>query len=530
MRSEDSNTPWWERRTTMVLLTLIAFVPLLWPDIPPMVDLPGHMGRYRVQLDLATSPFLRQWYSFDWAVIGNLGVDLLIEPLHWLGLGLEPSVKLIVMTIPPLTVAGFLWVAREVHGRVPPTTMFALPLAFNFPFIFGFVNFALSMALAFVAFGLWLRMGRTGHVTLRAAIFVPISCAIWVTHAFGWGTLGVLVFSVELVRAMDRGNTFFRAGIIAGLHCLPLTPPMVLMLVWRGQDPSAQTGDWFDWQAKLSWFAMVLRDRWRIVDMLSLAVLIIVMLEALRDKRLTFSRNLAISTLFLLAVFIILPRIVFGSAYADMRLAPFMVATALLAIRPRPETDLKFRHSVALVAALFMVLRLGANTASFWLFDRAYDRELAALDHVPRGARMMSYVGKDCVTPWMMHRLEHMPGLAIVRREAFSNDQWVAAGAQLVRTHFPTGWRYSRDPSQIVTGPRCRGEVWWPLNRSLAHLPRERFDYVWLIAPRRHDPRLMEGMTEIWRQGSSSLWRIDSRAAPAAAADYPIPPRIIRVR
>ena len=28
------------------------------------------------------------------------------------------------------------------------------------PFLFGFVNFALSMALAFLAFGLWLRLGR----------------------------------------------------------------------------------------------------------------------------------------------------------------------------------------------------------------------------------------------------------------------------------------------------------------------------------------------------------------------------------
>jgi hypothetical protein len=55
-----------------------------------------------------------------------------------------------------------LWVAREVHNRLPPTVAFALPLAFGHPFMFGFVNFALSMAFAFLAFGLWLRLGRLG--------------------------------------------------------------------------------------------------------------------------------------------------------------------------------------------------------------------------------------------------------------------------------------------------------------------------------------------------------------------------------
>ena len=71
--------------------------------------------------------------------------------------GLELAVKLIVLAIPPMTVAGFLWVAREVHHRLPPTALFALPFVYGYPFMFGFVNFSLAMALAFLAFGLWLQ-------------------------------------------------------------------------------------------------------------------------------------------------------------------------------------------------------------------------------------------------------------------------------------------------------------------------------------------------------------------------------------
>ena len=49
---------WWQTRWFVALATFMAIVPLLWPDIPPLVDLPGHMGRYRVQLDYAQYPHL----------------------------------------------------------------------------------------------------------------------------------------------------------------------------------------------------------------------------------------------------------------------------------------------------------------------------------------------------------------------------------------------------------------------------------------------------------------------------------------
>src|SRR5213075_478460 len=149
----DEARRWWETRWFVALAALLTAVPLLYPPIPPLVDLFGHMGRYRVEIDLGHSPWLREYYDYHWALIGNLGVDFLVRMLAPI-IGLEPAVKLIVTAIPPLTAIGFLWVAKEVHGRVPPTAFFALPFIYGYPFLFGFVNFALSVALAFLAFGL----------------------------------------------------------------------------------------------------------------------------------------------------------------------------------------------------------------------------------------------------------------------------------------------------------------------------------------------------------------------------------------
>ena len=201
----------------MLACVLVSALPLLWPGIPAIVDLPGHMGRYRVQLDLADSPELQRYYLFHWALIGNLGVDLIVQALGPI-FGIEPVVKAVAISIPMLTVAGLLWVAREVHGRVPPTALFALPFAFNYPFLFGFVNFALAMALALLAFALWLRLGRQERWGLRIALFIPISCLIWVCHVFGWGTLCLLAFSAELVRRYDRSGKFFLSGSRTGLE------------------------------------------------------------------------------------------------------------------------------------------------------------------------------------------------------------------------------------------------------------------------------------------------------------------------
>ncbi len=491
------------------MLVMLATLPLLWPTIPPLVDLPGHMGRYRVELDAGTTS-LRQFYEFKWALIGNLGVDLLIVPVAKI-FGLELGVKLICIAIPAMTAGALLWIAREVHGRVPPTALFALPLAYGHPFLFGFVNFALSMALALLAFALWLRLARRGRMRLRAALFVPISILLWVCHTFGWGLLGVLAFSAELIRRRDGGSAWWRAAIEAALSCVPMSFPVILMIAWRSGAVAGGTADWFNGTAKLMWLNMTLRDRWHAYDAASLLILFMLVFFAIRDKRLEFSRNLGASALFLLAVFLILPRIVFGSAYADMRLTPYMIAIAIIAIRPRAAASTHFVGTLAMLGLAFFGMRMTSQTASLAIASHDYDRALPALDHVPPGARLASFVSIDCMLTWVTNRMEHLPAMAVVRRRAFSNDQWDMAGAQLLRVRDTGAGYFASDPSQMVTGDACPTDKWRSLDWSLARLPRTVFDYVWLIDPPHFDPRGLRGMTLVWHNGRDALYRIDDR-------------------
>ncbi|WP_201295612.1 ImmA/IrrE family metallo-endopeptidase, partial [Escherichia coli] len=44
----------------------------------------------------------------------------------------------------------------------------------------------------------------------------------------------------------------------------------------------------------------------------------------------------------------------------------------------------------------FFLVRIAAGTVSFWMFADDYDRELKALDHLPVGARLVTFIGTEC--------------------------------------------------------------------------------------------------------------------------------------
>lgn len=518
-RSPNEPHNWWETRWFVAAIILLAFVPLLYPAIPPLVDLPGHMGRFRVELDLAHSPDLQRYYTFKWALIGNLGVDLLILPMAKL-FGLELGIKLIVMTIPPLTVAGFLWVAREVHNRIPPTALFALPFALGHPFLFGFVNFSLSMAFAFLAFGLWLRLARLDRTRLRGRLFVPISLIIFVTHTFGWGALGLLCFSAEAVRQHDRGISWWRAGLHAAAQASVMALPIFLMLLWRTGSAGSSAHDWFDFSSKFHYIESALRDRWKLLDLASIGLVFLLLITTLARRELGFSRNLGFSAFVLSLCFVCLPRILFGSAYADMRLAPFIFAVALIAIRFRAQTPLPFARMLAAIGLTFYVARLAATSISLALAAGQQQQALGAIEHLPIGARVLTLVGTPCAEDWALPRMSHLGGIAIVRRNAFENDQWSVPGANLLQVRNPRQYGgFSADPSQFVVPMSCPSNENHSIDAAIGAIPRSSFDYVWLIEPPAHDPRGLAGLTRVWSAGASVLYQVfpTRRTTPSSA-------------
>ncbi|SFS05251.1 hypothetical protein [Sphingomonas jatrophae] len=510
---ESDKLRWWQTRTYAALLVCLAAVPLLTVQLPPLTDLLGHLGRYRVQLDHDTSPFLGRYYGFQWALLGNLGVDLLVEVFAPL-FGLEPTVRAIIIAIPMLAAAGLLWSAREAHGRLPATAAAALPAIYGYPFQFGFANYCLSMALAFCAFGLWLRLGRQGRIGLRAALFVPIGPILWVCHTYGWCALSVMVFAAEWIRWRATGRNWLHTGWHAGLSSLPLAPPILLMLAWRSGAVAGQTTDWFNFRAKYLWMLAALRDRWMVWDLASVAAMWLLIVFGIARIGFRIERRLGFAALALAIAYVLIPRILLGSAYADMRLAPYVLGIGVLALAPVGKLARRAPW-VAVAALAFFGARMAGTTFNYRALDRGYARQLEALDHVPRGSRILVLINLPCSGVWHYSRMDHLGSVAIARREAFVNGQWAMAGAQLLSIRHKAAGRFAGDPTQLLRPERCHRNGEPRLADTVANFPRAAFDYFWMI-----DRPVNEGVSDpdlrrVWQGARSGiLYRVVRPAPP----------------
>lgn len=490
---------WWETRWFALAAVLVSAVPLLWPAVPPLVDMPSHFGRYHVAATLADSPLLQRHWTYGWRVIGNLGVDLAVLPLVPL-LGVAPAAKLVVLLIPPLTVAGLILVSRTAGGRLAPAAPFAFPLAYGFPFQFGFVNFALSAALALLALALWMRLAQAGRLRCRALLFVPIALLLWVAHCFGWAMFGVFAYAVDLAALRAEGRRWPEALLVAARHCLVLAGPLVPMLAGGGSGDGGLGASWL-WQGKILWIASLLREHWASYDLLGVILLLSLCWAGLRSHWLRTDRPLAWAAAFGAVAWLLLPYRLLGGAYVDMRMSPYVVALLVIGIRPRRAN---LAQPLALAATAFFLLRIATTSWVFLGAAAAQEQAAAVSALLPRGASVLVAVRVPC-KDWSDNRLPHVPGLALARRDIFDNGEWTLAGQQLLRDRHPEAEPYRGDPSQMIDDADCK-LAQGDLPTMLRTFNRAVFGYVWTIGLPR--PVLPPDLVEVGRSGPSILYRV----------------------
>lgn len=503
------------------LFALLHAAPFLFAKIPPLVDLPGHMGRFAVQLNIGSSPRLQENWSFHWALVANMGFDVLIELLSPF-MGVERGSWLLAALLAPFTIWGLARISVAVHGRLSPFLILAAPFAMAFPFQMGFVNYCLSCALAFHLFASWVDADRhQWGLGKRLLVFVPGSVVAWFCHAYGWGVLAVMAGGYELVRVAQASPNRRAAAALEHLSRLAaLSLPALLLLVWSNKSSGADTAHFFDFATKLAALGEVLRDQNFLLDRLSIALYVggLTFLVIARPVRLTM--ELAVPAAILLLCELALPNKLLGSVFADTRLWPVIFQIALLAPDPGAIRPVLARLVVVL-GALLALTRLGVMSAGYAQYDRDYTRHLRALDHVPAGASIVTLTPLTCretASDWRLPRLDHLDGLAIVRREAFVNSQWEIPGGQLLGALRARGTDFNSDPSQVITPESdCDGSVWPGLRQSVAAIPRDRFDYLWLIGFDMAQAPKMPGAETLYADEDSALYRLD----PSAAKNQP---------
>ena len=183
------------------------------------------------------------------------------------------------------------------------------------------------------------------------------------------------------------------------------------------------------------------------------------------------------------------------------------MAVALLAIRFRGAPDRRTAQVLAVLGLLFFGSRTAANTLSLAIAGADQRAKLHAIDQMPRGARVITLTGMPCREYWPLLRNSHLGAMVIVRREGFSNDQWLLEGVNLLDLKYRSAGYFAADPSQLVRPNGCPDRLHRTIDQSLSALPRADFDYVWLVDVPPYDPAFGSGLKPVWRGPGSILYR-----------------------
>lgn len=493
----------------ILALAILVSVPVVLPPILPLTDLGGHIGRFAVQLDGGRDPHLAAWYSFTWLLLPNLGADILVQGLAPV-LGLEPAVRAIVAAAAFLQAFGILATSKELHGRVTPFAIVALPLVYAHSFLYGFLNYTLALGLVWCSLALWISMSRGEATGRRWAAFALIATVVWVCHLVGWALLCIGAGSLELVRQQQRKRNVVRAAFacVGPLSCL-LAPWLVKLLVFEAPTGSGRSEGFFLMWWKFHALRDLFRDRWHMFDILSVCLVcaLIVVSWLVLWRRL--DRGIALATAITALCVIIVPQRLLGSFFADQRLLEPALTFALLAVGLSKRGTAKLAEALLLAALLFAGVRLAATTASLWQLGSRSAEDLKVLAALPRNAELVSFRAIACPPPkpWTIDRWTHLAGYAVARRHAFSNDQWQVPGGQLLRVHNPAAGSYQADASQIAYETRCFGKA--GVSARAALVPAE-IPYLWVVWS--GEPRPLKAWRPLASSGGSVLYQRRTQA------------------
>lgn len=490
-----------------LLVCLTLTLPLLVVAIPPLTDLPGHMGSSAAAA-YAHDPAFARLMAYHWHLVPNLGTDTIVAALQG-ALGLRRSYWLVATIIPVLLAGSILTVARVLNPRGAAATPWALIFVYSFPFNNGFLNYMLGVALSLLGFGSWMLLDRRPRLREAAAwIAVPL---VFLCHAVSGCLLVLFIGAREFALA-------WRHRRLDGLlrHVRPLLSSVVIIVLWRLGAHSFAGRNRISVGAKLNALLMLLRDQNLLLDLGSLILALAVFIMGYR--RGARPHPVVVPALLILVLlFIVMPSLMSGSSYADERLLPLIPMLAF-ATQDYSAVDRRFTRLVAFCGLALLVVRIAVTTVGFAAYDARFTTELHALAHIPEHSRVLVLNNRDCspIHHWRSNRLDHLGELAIVERRAWTNSEWDIDGGHLLQVLYRPSPRFYDDPSEFVWPAKCGGirKRHPTMQDALAAAPFDGLDYVWLLDATLPPGYRNQRLSARWHEGSSTLYAI----LPAARA------------
>lgn len=221
------------RRDEVVILTLIfagALIPLLTTPVIPAIDLYNHVSRYFVMAHTGSDGYLAGNYQNHWALLPNIGLDVISVPL---ARRVPPLLlaKGIVVLIFAVQFSGALALSSALRpGGAVFCGVLAAPLLYNFILTWGFANFLFGLGLLLWASAWWVR--TRGRTVRAVAVSCLLAVLVFLAHGFVFALYGVVIAVLELSAFVRSGErSVRRAARLAAPVALQAVVPAALFLM-----------------------------------------------------------------------------------------------------------------------------------------------------------------------------------------------------------------------------------------------------------------------------------------------------------
>ncbi len=473
-------------RATLFFLILGALLvaPIWLVAYPPLLDYPNHLAHSFILAGLHDpGSHFHRFYQADWGLYPYLVADVILVGMDRV-LPAELAGRIFLsFCVLALPLAAWFFI-RQANPGQDHMALWALVVVHNIFFLYAFLNFYLSLALCFLAVGLWLRwLVRPG--LLRWCEVLAAILALYFTHLLGFCIAALLVIGYAIVAR--RG---FRTLLVSGLLFLP--GALLFLRTWRLRASTGDEVEFHSFAEKIQALSAIMHGYSPRLDLLTMLALVAYFLAAWwRNPAFRWNYRWLALAGGLFAGYWALPEGYGAGAYFDIRVLPVLFVLLLV----MAQTGRRGRRLALVALALFLVrtANLGQNFVAAQPELAGLARSFAA---TTENARVLPIIeADDPGEEHVRHPFAHFWAYGIIERGWFAPYLWYLPGVTPLRTRHQS---YTNDGFWVLS---YDDPFDWPD-------VREDYDYVWAYNVSRFSDQLAAIGELVYADGKLEVYRM----------------------